>query len=158
MIIHGLKISTISGNALLHWTVDVLATLWCVQSGTILQSSEIPYSQTGAQNIRIFSIRQSASCKRRLQLSNDLFGEPSALVGLQKPHQFAYEILLELETIHLAFTASDIFPKVFQKWLQDYLAHLRRCQNPFSAEATKLSCFSNSITATNYSSSDSLQR
>lgn len=123
-----------------------------------MQSSEIHYSQAGAQNIRIYSIRQSASCKLRLQLSNDLFAEPSALVGLQMPHQFAYEILLELETIHVAFTASDIFPKVFQKWLQDYLAYLRRCQNPFSVEATKLSCFSNSITATNYSSSDSLQR
>ena len=60
----------------------------------------------------------------RLQLSNDLFGEPSSLVALQMPLQFAYEILLELETIHVAFTASHIVPKVFQKWLQDYLAHL----------------------------------
>ena len=60
----------------------------------------------------------------RLQLSNDLFGEPSSLVALQIPLQFAYEILLELETIHVAFSASHIVPKVFQKWLQDYLAHL----------------------------------
>ena len=60
----------------------------------------------------------------RLQLSNDLFGEPSSLVALQMPLQFAYEILLELETIHVAFSACHIVPKVFQKWLQDYLAHL----------------------------------
>lgn len=102
----------------------MVVTLCCVQSATVLQSSEIYYSQTGAQNIRIYSIWQSASCKMRLQLSNDLFGEPSSLVALQMPHQFAYEILLELETIHVAFTASHIVPKVFQKWLQDYLAHL----------------------------------
>lgn len=102
----------------------MVVTLCCVQSATVLQSSEIYYSQTGAQNIRIYSIWQSASCKKRLQLSNDLFGEPSSLVALQMPHQFAYEILLELETIHVAFTASHIVPKVFQKWLQDYLAHL----------------------------------
>ena len=126
MIIHNLKISTISVSALPHWTVDMVVTLCCVQSATVLQSSEIYYSQTGAQNIRIYSIWQSASCKMRLQLSNDLFGEPSSLVALQMPHQFAYEILLELETIHVAFTASHIVPKVFQKWLQDYLAHLIR--------------------------------
>ena len=102
----------------------MVVTLCCVQSATVLQSSEIYYSQTGAQNIRIYSIWQSASCKKRLQLSNDLFGEPSSLVALQMPHQFAYEILLELETIHVAFSASHIVPKVFQKWLQDYLAHL----------------------------------
>ena len=102
----------------------MVVTLCCVQSATVLQSSEIYYSQTGAQNIRIYSIWQSASCKKRLQLSNDLFGEPSSLVALQMPHQFAYEILLELETIHVAFTASHIVPKVFQKWLQDYLAQL----------------------------------
>lgn len=102
----------------------MVVTLCCVQSATVLQSSEIYYSQTGAQNIRIYSIWQSASCKKRLQLSNDLFGEPSSMVALQMPHQFAYEILLELETIHVAFTASHIVPKVFQKWLQDYLAHL----------------------------------
>ena len=80
-------------------------------------------------------------------------GRPSNATSIRLWNAF-----LELETIHVAFTASDIFPKVFQKWLQDYLAHLRRCQKPFSVEATKLSCFSNSITATNYSSSDSLQR
>ena len=102
----------------------MVVTLCCVQSATVLQSSEIYYSQTGAQNIRIYSIWQSASCKKRLQLSNDLFGEPSSLVALQIPLQFAYEILLELETIHVAFSASHIVPKVFQKWLQDYLAHL----------------------------------
>ena len=102
----------------------MVVTLCCVQSATVLQSSEIYYSQTGAQNIRIYSIWQSASCKKRLQLSNDLFGEPSSMVALQMPHQFAYEILLELETIHVAFTASHIVPKVFQKWLQDCLAHL----------------------------------
>ena len=102
----------------------MVVTLCCVQSATVLQSSEIYYSQNGAQNIRIYSIWQSASCKMRLQLSNDLFGEPSSLVALQMPHQFAYEILLELETIHVAFTASHIVPKVFQKWLEDYLAHL----------------------------------
>ena len=102
----------------------MVVTLCCVQSATVLQSSEIYYSQTGAQNIRIYSMWQSASCKKRLQLSNDLFGEPSSLVALQIPLQFAYEILLELETIHVAFSASHIVPKVFQKWLQDYLAHL----------------------------------